>query len=102
MVLDDFSTALSCSNANVLSEEGLSKITSGNWAYQPVTMLVWGVLTIHLTLLVKAVRADKVSAMSWKDDEFFTTDPHQAKHKESLFDRVCGPAGVIHHAKHQI
>eukprot|EP00929_Paragymnodinium_shiwhaense_P083440 TRINITY_DN4446_c0_g1_i8.p1 TRINITY_DN4446_c0_g1~~TRINITY_DN4446_c0_g1_i8.p1 ORF type:complete len:979 (+),score=208.31 TRINITY_DN4446_c0_g1_i8:1102-4038(+) len=73
-ILSAFAKALSCSNAKVLSQEGMAKIGKGDWWRRPATILVWILIAIHGILCYIAFILDKQNHKTWSDDMFFTDD----------------------------
>jgi len=46
-----------CPNTNVISAEGFGNVLKGTWWFEPAAIMLWILIILHATLVVKAVRA---------------------------------------------
>jgi hypothetical protein len=107
-LLDAFGSALMCSNADILSADGLSRIAKGTWWYEPGALVVFSFVFTFVGILVMAIRLDKKNAAGtgvhspWNDEMFFTTDNGCVPPKESLRDLLFGEDGTLMVLKDEI
>eukprot|EP00929_Paragymnodinium_shiwhaense_P101376 TRINITY_DN64429_c0_g1_i2.p1 TRINITY_DN64429_c0_g1~~TRINITY_DN64429_c0_g1_i2.p1 ORF type:complete len:751 (-),score=161.68 TRINITY_DN64429_c0_g1_i2:142-2250(-) len=86
ILLEAFAKALKCSNAKVLSKEGLDKIGDGFWWIRPAALVIWLLVGIHVVLLYVAWELDKDNAETWSDKLFFTTESGHKPSESALAD----------------
>ena len=83
-VISSFETVLKCSNARVLTAEGLANLSKGGWWYRPSALTLWAMVLTFVALLIKSMLydAEQRRRFPWQDEMFLTVNP---KYKEKSF-----------------
>ena len=69
-VISSFETVLKCSNARVLTAEGLANLSKGGWWYRPSALTLWAMVLTFVVLLIMSMLydADQRRRFPWQDD----------------------------------
>jgi hypothetical protein len=79
---------LLCSNAAVLTSEGLEKLGEGDWWYHFAAIVLWFLIALWILMLVVSRKAHQKHQreFGWSDENFFTEDEVYKKKGGSLLD----------------
>jgi len=71
-----FLSKLQCSGASLLSDEGFSNFSKGDWSSSPAAILLWIVLLLFAGVFAVAVMldVDRHQTKRWRDANFLITD----------------------------
>jgi len=71
-----FLSSIKCSQASLLSEDGLKELSKGTWFYQPAAVLLWITIALFGLVLVLAIRLDfeRWRDDKWRDTHFLITE----------------------------
>jgi len=75
-IISEFGTVLKCSNANVMTGEGLKAIGRGNWWISASAMFLWGVMIAQIIVLGTTLAHDRrnTKRQVWNDEDFLTVN----------------------------